>query len=367
MKKIFLSEPLLRGNEIKYLNDCIKTNWIATGKYVKLFEEGFANFCNVPYSTTTANGTSALDAAILALGIGEGDEIIVSDLSYVSSANAIAHTGAKPIFVDVDKETWTIDSKKIEEKITKKTKAIIVVHLFGHPADMDEINRIARKYKLFVIEDACQAHGSLYKNKKTGSLGSVGCFSFSGAKVITTGEGGMVVSKSKKIVDNVNNIKTNYTSKKHKFYHTKVGHNFKLTNLQAAVGLAQLEKINELVSIKVKNANLYTKYLKDLEKFIQLPIEKPWAKNTYWLYSIIVKTPNLRDKLMQFLNKQGIETRPFFVSFHKLPMYKTNEKFPVSTYLSQNGVCLPSAVTLRKKDIEFISSQIKKFFTANIK
>jgi len=362
MKKIYLSEPLLNGNEKKYVDDCIKTTWLAGGKYVKQFEEGFAKFCEVPYAITTNNGTTALDTAILALEIGPGDEVIVPDLTYVSTANSVVHAGATPIFVDVDEDTWTINPEKIEQKITKNTKAILVVHLYGHPCDMNAINKIAKKYKLSVIEDACQAHGTLYKGKRTGSLGTISCFSFSGAKVITTGEGGMVLSKNKKLIDKAYEIKTNYTSNKHKFYHTQVGHNFRFTNLQAAVGVAQLERIDHLIDIKIKNANTYTSSLKTLEKYIQLPTQKPWAINTYWLYSIVIKHPNLRDKLMKHLETKGIETRPFFAPLHALPMFKSTENFPVTTYLSENGVCLPSGVTLNKKDITYIATQIKKFF-----
>ncbi|MBI5122700.1 DegT/DnrJ/EryC1/StrS family aminotransferase [Candidatus Roizmanbacteria bacterium] len=365
MKKIFVSEPLFEGNELKYLKECIKTSWISSGKYIKQFENNFSKFCDVKYAITTSNGTNALDTALLALGIKEGDEVIVPDLTYVSTANTVVHVGAKPVFVDVDKDTWTIDPEKIEQKITKKTKAIIVVHLFGHPADMDAINKIAKKHNLFVIEDACQAHGSLYKGKKIGSLGDIACFSFSGAKVITTGEGGMVVSKNKKLIDKAYDIKTNYTSKKHKFYHTQVGHNFRFTNLQAAVGVAQLERIDQLIEMKITNAKYYIKQLKELETFIQLPDEKIWAKNTYWLFSIVIKRPNFRDKLINYLADNSIETRPFFVPMNELPMFNDADKYSTAKYLSENGICLPSGVTLKKKEIEFIVTKIKNFFSSH--
>lgn len=360
MSKIQVSSPVLSGNELRYVKDCIKTNWISSGKYLELLEKQFAKFCQVLHASSCSNGTSALHLALLALGVNSNDEVLVPDLTYVSTANAVSYTGAKPVFVDVDKDTWTIDPKKIEEKITKKTKAIIPVHLFGHPADMDVINKIARKYKLSVIEDACQAHGSTYKGKKIGSLSDVGCFSFSGAKVITSGEGGMLVSKNAAIIKKAIDIRSNCTSKTRRFYHNEIGHNYRLTNIQAAIGLAQLENVDEKLKKKISNARLYNELLKDLE-IIQLPTEKPWAKNTYWLYSIVLKKSNLRDKMIIYLDKKGIETRPFFYPLHKLPMYLTKEKFPVAEYLGRNGISLPSSASLTQKEIRLIASEIRKF------
>lgn len=360
MNAIQVSSPILSGNELLYVKDCIKTNWIASGKYLSLFEKKFAKFCQTSYSASCSNGTAALHLALLSLGVGKNDEVIVPDLTYVSTANAVCYTGAKPVFVDVDRDTWTIDPEKIEEKITKKTKAIIPVHLFGHPADMDAINKIAKKYNIFVIEDACQAHGSTYKNKKTGSLSDIGCFSFSGAKVITSGEGGMVVSNNKKLIEKTIDIKTNYTSKIRNFYHSEIGHNYRFTNIQAAIGLAQLEDVEQNLKKKIKNAKLYNELLGNID-IIQLPAEKKWAKNTYWLYSIVLKKINLRDKLIHYLDKKNIETRPFFYSLHNLPMYLAKEKFPVSEYLSENGISLPSGAGLTQKEIEYIASEIRKF------
>lgn len=364
MKKIFLSQPVFNGNELKYVSDCISSTWVRNGKYLGLFESKFANFCDSKYATSTSSGTSALHLLMLALDISKGDEVIVPDISYVASTNVVAYVGAKPVIVDVDKDTWTIDPKKVEERITKKTKAIIVVHLFGYPADMDAINSIAKKYKLLVVEDACQSHGATYKGKKTGSLANAGCFSFSGAKTITTGEGGMIVSNNKKLIDYALQINNDFMKNERKFYHSGIGYNFRMTNLQAALGLAQLEQIKSFLNIKRNNAKIYKSLLKD-NPYIQLPAEKDWVDSSYWLYSIVLKKKNIRNKLMRFLDGNNIETRPFFTPMHELPMYKSKGDFIVSNFISQNGICLPSAITLKKNDIEFICELINKFVKKN--
>ena len=364
MNKIPVADPIFNGNEIKYLSDCIKTSWVSSGKFVTRFEENFANFCNTKYASATSNGTTALHLLLVALGIKPGDEVLVPDLTYVSSANAVSYTGAKPVFVDVDREIWAIDPEKIEQKITKKTKAILVVHLYGHPADMDKINSIAKKHKLIVIEDACQVHGALYKGKKAGSLSKAACFSFSGAKIITTGEGGMIVTSDRTLSKRINEIKSNFTSRKKNFYHSDIGYNYRMTNLQGAVGVAQLEKIESKIKTKIKNAKLYTKLLKDTD-LLQLPVEKPWAKNTYWLYSVVLKKSGLRNKLAEHLKSKGIETRPFFVPMHKLPMYKEKEKFENSEFLAANGISFPSGLSLNPEQIEYICTEIKRFIKKN--
>lgn len=365
MKKIPVSQPYFFGNEINYVTESVKSTWVRSGKYIDLFEEKFARFCDVSYATSTSSGTTALHLLMLAMDIKSGDEVIVPDLTYVASANTVSYVGAKPVFVDVDKDIWAISPEKIEEKITKKTKAIMVVHLYGHPADMDSINAIADKYKIPVIEDACQAHGALYKGKKVGSLSKAACFSFSGAKIITTGEGGMIVTNNKKIIQNARNINNDYMNDNRKFFHSNIGYNFRLTNLQAGLGLAQLENINNLLDMKIKNAKIYSSLLKDLP-LLQLPPQKPWAKNVFWLYSIVLKKNNLKNKLMNYMNSKGVETRPFFVPMHKLPMYKQTGKFPNTDYLSENGLSFPSGVNIKKDEIEYICSEIKKFIKNNV-
>lgn len=364
MKRIPVSQPLFFGNEINYVTESVKSTWVRSGKYLDLFEKEFAKFCNVSHATSTSSGTTALHLLMLALNIKKGDEVIVPDLTYVASANAVSYSGAKPVFVDVDRDIWAISPEKIEEKITKKTKAIMVVHLYGHSADMDRINNIAHKYRIPVIEDACQAHGALYKGKKVGSLSKVACFSFSGAKIITTGEGGMIITNDKKLIQRAKNINNDFMSNDRKFFHSDIGYNYRLTNLQAALGLAQLENINTLLDMKIKNAGIYTSLLKD-ESLIQLPPQKPWAKNVFWLYSVVLNKKNLRNKMMNYLDGKGIETRPFFVPMHKLPMYKQAGDFSNTNYLSENGLSFPSGVGIKQNEIEYICLEIKKFVKNN--
>jgi perosamine synthetase len=358
--KIPLAPPLFIGNEEKYVVESVRSTWVRSGKFLDEFEKKFAKFCDVSYSTATSNGTTALHLLLMGLGIGKGDEVIVPDLSYVATANAVSYTLAKPVFVDVDREIWGISPDKIGQKITKNTKAIIVVHLFGHPVDMDSINKIARKYRLAVLEDVCQAHGATYKGKKVGSLSKGACFSFSGPKIITTGEGGMVVSNDKKIIERIVKINTDFMSKKRKYMHTDIGYNYRLTNLQAALGLAQLEHVDEFISRKIRNAALYSKFL-EKEALLQLPPKKVWAKNVYWLYSIVLKKSGLRDKLMLHLRGQGVDTRPFFFPLHRLPMYKEKGKYPNSDYLAENGLSLPSGAGIKASEIKFVCDNISKF------
>ncbi|MCL5432983.1 MAG: DegT/DnrJ/EryC1/StrS family aminotransferase [Patescibacteria group bacterium] len=360
MRKIAVTQPLFSGKEVEYVTDCIKSTWVSSGKYIELFEKKFATFCNTSYASTCSSGTTALHLVFLALKIKKNDEVIIPDLTYVSTANVIKYVGARPILVDVDRNIWTINPKKIEAKITKNTKAIVAVHLYGHPADMDSINLIAKKHNLIVIEDACEAHGALYNGKKVGSLSKVGCFSFSGAKIITTGEGGMIVSKDKDLMMRIESIRSNFIAKSRHFFHSDVGYPYRFTNIQAALGLAQLEKITTLMNIKIKNARIYNTLFKD-EEVIQLPPQKSWAKNIFWLYSIVLKKSGLRDKLIYHLEEKGIQTRPFFVPIHKLPMYKNREKFPNSDFLSENGISLPSGLTLDSRDIERICNEVKIF------
>ncbi|OGH06077.1 MAG: hypothetical protein A2W22_04135 [Candidatus Levybacteria bacterium RBG_16_35_11] len=357
--KIPLTEPYIAGNEIKYVNDCIRSTWISGGKYVKIFEEKFSKFCKTKYATSVTSGTAALHVALYALSLGTKDEVIIPDLTYVASSNAVTYTGAKPVFVDVNKETGTIDPEKIEEKISKRTKAIIAVHLYGHPCDMDIINEIARQHKLIVIEDACEAHGALYKSRPTGSLSRAGCFSFFGNKTITTGEGGMIVSNDKKLIEKINYLKFHSMTKKNYYYHDSIGFNYRLTNLQSAFGLAQLEKVQEVLKKKRKNAEIYNLLLKDIDE-VRLPVEKNWAKSSYWLYSIVLRKKGLRNKLIKALRKKNIDTRPFFIPMHALPMFRQKGDFRNSSFLSENGMNLPSSPLLEENQIEFICEQIKK-------
>ncbi len=356
-----VAEPYLGKRELEYVTECIKSGWISSiGKYVTKFEEEFSKFCGVKYGVATSNGTTALHLALVTLGIGKGDEVIVPTLTFVAVANAVTYTGAKPVFVDSEPATWNIDPKKIEKAITKRTRAIIPVHLYGHPANMDPIMDIAKKHHLFVIEDAAEAHGALYKGKKVGSFGDMSCFSFYGNKIITTGEGGMVLTNSAKLNKRLRFLKDHGMSKTRRYYHPEIGFNYRLTNIQSALGLAQLERIDEIVAKKRKDASLYNKLLGGIKGVI-LPPEEAWARNVYWMYSILIdeKFGLSRDELMTRLREKGIDTRPFFIPMHQLPPYKCKGNFPVADRLSSQGINLPSSAKLKKKEIKYICETIK--------
>ena len=369
-KFIPVCEPTLIGNEKKYADDCLKANWISSaGKYIELFENGFAKFCGTKYGIATCNGTVSIHLALEALGIGPGDEVIVPDFTMIASINSILYTGAKPVFVDADIETWCINPELIEEKITKSTKAIMPVHIYGHPCDMDQINKVAKKYNLSVVEDAAEAHGALYKNKKIGSMSDAASFSFYANKILTTGEGGMVVTNDEKLAERMRLLK-NHAFTKNRFAHEEVGYNYRMTNIQAAIGLGQLENIDKLVQMRINNANLYNKLLKNVKGII-LPPSKDWAKNVYWMYGILLNKDfgMTRDKLREELLKEGIDTRSFFIPMHGQPVFQkksrkfampdVNGSYPVSGNLGTNGFYLPSSSSLPKEDIIFITDAIK--------
>jgi len=365
MKFIPVSQPALIGNEKKYINDCLRTNWISGhGKYLDLFERYFADYLEVKYAMTCSNGTVALHLVLLALNIRKGDEVICPTFTYVATANSILYVGAKPVFVDCEPDTWNIDSKKIEKLITKKTKAIIVVHIYGHPCEMDPILKIARRYNLYIIEDAAEALGSEYKNRKCGTFGEVATFSFYGNKTITTGEGGMVVTNNKKIGERIRLLKGQGMNSKKRYWFKVVGYNYRMTNIQATIGLAQLENIEKFLEKRRQIASWYKKYLSDISEVV-LPIEKKYAKHSYWMYSILVNRKKDRNKLMEFLRNKGVGTRPFFYPMHIMPVYKkinSNKNLRVAEDIASRGINLPTFYELTERDIRYIASKIKKFY-----
>jgi perosamine synthetase len=363
--QIPICEPTLSGREIAYLTDCIKTNWISSkGNYVVEFENEFSRFCNANYGIATSSGTTALHLALVALGIGKNDEVIVPTLTMIATANPVIFAGATPVFVDSEPNTWNIDVNAIEKKINDRTKAIMPVHLYGHPVDMDPLIKLAKKYNLFVVEDAAEAHGAEYKGKIVGCLGDVGCFSFYTNKIITTGEGGMSVTNNDETADKLSLFRDLAHSKEKRYLHYEIGYNYRMTNLQAAIGLAQMEKIHEYISARRSHAKLYNSLLKDVEG-ITLPPEADWAKNIYWLYSILIEDDFgiERDELMLRLEKNGIETRPFFIPMHRQPVFKKmgiiKGEFPIADELCTKGLCLPSSSSLKEEQIEFICDTIK--------
>jgi perosamine synthetase len=366
--KIPVCSPKIGEKEVEYVSKCIRSGWISSiGECVTEFEEKFARYCGCKYGVTTNSGTTALHVALAALGIKEGDEVIIPTFTMIATANAVTYTCARPVLVDADLGTWNIDTSKIEEKITKHTKAIMPVHTYGHPADMDTILELAEKYGLYVVEDAAEAHGAEYKGKRTGGLGDMGCFSFYANKIITTGEGGMITTNNEEIAERARWLRAQAFGRHGKhFYHEELGFGYRMSALQAAFGLAQFESIDEFVSIRRNNAKLYNSLLQRLGDKITLPPEKPWGKNVYWMYSILIENKYglSRDELMKKLDADGIETRTFFYPVHVQPIYANQhkkERFPIADRLSRKGMNLPSGNNLTAKEVSYVCERICKY------
>ena len=314
------------------------------------------------YGVATSSGTAALHLALTALGIGPGDEIIVPSLTFVATANAVRYAGAKPVFVDSDPYYWCLDPDKLEAKITRSTKGIIPVHLYGHPCDMDAIADCARTHNLHVIEDAAQAHGAEYKDRMVGSFGEIACFSFYGNKMITTGEGGMCLTSSQELAERMKLLRDHAMNPTKRYWHDLIGFNYRMTNMQAGVGVAQLGKLEHFVAKKRAIARWYEEELGELARKgrIRLHPEAAWAKGTYWMYSIVAEDGFVsRDELARRLEEVGVETRPFFYPIHTLPPYRDGESLPVSEEVAARGINLPSSVNLTREDVEMIASQIE--------
>jgi len=367
MHRTPIMQPLLNGNELAYLSDCINTGWISSqGAYVKRFEKEFAGYCGAQYPVAVSNGTVALHLALAAFDIKAGDEVIVPDLTFAASINAIIYTGATPVIVDVDRTTWTISVNDIERNITPRTRAIMPVHLYGHASHLDEIMDLAKKHNLLVIEDAAEAIGGKYKGKHVGSFGDAATFSFFGNKTITTGEGGMVFFKDKKAYDKAVILRDHGMSKEKKYWHDLVGFNYRMTNMQAAIGCAQLERIDEFVTAKKKLAAFYNKVLLETGSFI-IPPQESWAVNGYWLYTAILKdNANIsRDVLMEKMLKNGVETRPAFYPLHEMPPYKNypgKSSFQNSKYISGQGISFPSSVNITAEELDNIAHALHSIF-----
>jgi len=354
-KFIPVSEPNIGKKEEFYVLKAVRSGWVSSlGKYVEKFEKNFAKYCGRKHAASICSGTAALHLALLALGIKKGDEIIVPNFAFIAVANAVLYVGATPVLVDSEIDTWNVDAQKIEEKINYKTKAIIVVHTYGNPCDIDALTNIAKKHNLFIIEDAAEAHGAEYKNKKCGSFGDVSCFSFYGNKTITTGEGGMCLTDNDDLYQKILVLRDHGMEKGKKYWHEVVGYNYRLTNLQAALGCAQLEKIEKFIKIKRKNAELYKKFLKDVP-WIILPIEKPNTINTYWMFSVLVKDKS-RDLILRKLKDNGVDGRIFFYPACDMPPYKKFKSggLDVSRKIAYSGLNLPSSTKITAEEIKYI-------------
>lgn len=360
-------EPLLDGREMKYVMDCIETNWISSaGKYISMFEEQFSEYCCMPFGVACSNCTTGLHMSLLALGIGPGDEVIIPDFTLIVSANTVILAGAKPVLVDVDPRTWCIDAALIEAKITPRTKAIMVVHMYGHPCDMEAIMDIAGRHNLYVIEDCAQAHGAEVNGRKAGSFGDTACFSFYGNKILTTGEGGMVLCRDKAIADRMQLLR-NQGFQEPRFVHEVMGFNYRITNIQAAIGVAQTEMIEEKIERKRWIGATYNALLADVQH-LTLPYEESWAKNVYWMYGIVLQDGfgRAKDELMTMLRQKGVDTRSFFCPMSLQPVFKSPDsrfpdvsgEYPVSVDLWNRGLYLPSGLGLTGSQMEEVAEKV---------
>jgi perosamine synthetase len=369
-KFIPVCEPYLNGHELKYVTEAVSSGWISSsGQYVTAFEETFAKYCGVRYGVAVCNGTVALHLALRALNIGKGDEVIIPSFTMIASAFAVCYTGATPVFVDADPKTWNIDCSKIEEKITERTKAIMPVHIFGNPCDMEQIGALARKHGLHIVEDAAEAHGAEYQGRKVGSFSSISAFSFFANKNITTGEGGMVVTDNPEFADRCRYFKNLCfpLNGSRNYLHAEIGFNYRMSNLHAAIGLAQVEKADEYRAMRIRNASLYREFLRDVPGII-FQEDEEGGLNVHWMNAIVVDNRLFgcsRDQLISYLKNEGIDTRLLFISMHRQPSLQNagcdcSGVYPVTDNLSTNGLYLPSASNLCEDVICYICDAIKR-------
>jgi len=374
MDFIPVNEPLLDGNEKAYLNRCIDTGWISSeGPFVKEFEERFAAHVGRKYAIAVCNGTAALDTAVEALDIGPGDEVILPAFTIISCIAQIIRSGATPVLVDSDLQTWNMDVTQIESKITPRTKAIMVVHIYGLPVDMDPVLALAAKYGLKIIEDAAEVHGQTYHGKPCGSFGDISTFSFYPNKHITTGEGGMIATDCEVLAEKCRSLRNLCFLPKKRFVHERLGWNFRMTNLQAALGLAQLERIDEFAARKRSMGKRYQELLKDLPGF-QTPLaETPYATNIFWVYGLVLPEESTwtADQAMAWLADKGIGCRPFFYPMHLQPVFQNmglfrGQSFPVAEHLAEKGFYIPSGLALREEQMQRVADQLLAFATEHL-
>lgn len=360
-----VSRPFLDKTETSFVTQAMEHGEISgfSGTFIKEFEEKFASFCDSKYAVAVSSGTTALHLALVTLGIGRGDEVLVSTFTNMATFFAVLYQGATPIPIDCDPGTLNMDPSLLEAEITPSTKAIMVVHIYGHPVDMDPVLAIAKKHKLYVIEDAAEAHGAEYKSKKVGSLGDIGCFSFYANKIVTTGEGGMITTDNPEWAGRARLLKSLAFGKENKFMHQAIGFNYRLTNVQAAIGVAQMSKIDQILARKIAMARFYNEAFKDLE-FVQLPKEDSYAKNMYWMYNVVLrgKLSGQRAKFMTELKNRGVETREDFIPFNQQEIFikqgiaKVSD-CPIANDFAKDGFYIPSGTDISEEELAYVSEQ----------
>ncbi len=376
MTPIPVNEPLLGDRELEYVADCVRTGWVSSsGRFINEFEEGWAAYCGRRYGIAVSNGTVALQVAATCLELKPGDEVIMPSFTIISCALAVVYNGAVPVLVDCDPNTWCMDVRQVEAKITSRTRAIMPVHIYGHPVDMDPILDLAERHGLAVVEDAAEVHGAEYLSgrrsmhpvwRRCGSFGMLSCFSFYANKLITTGEGGMVLTDDPKLAEKARSLRNLCFQADRRFYHEQLGFNFRLTNLQAALGVAQVQRIEEIVSRKRWMGEEYNRLLGGI-KGLQLPVEEPWARNVYWMYGVVLSEETRMDAaaFAQKLKQRGIETRPFFLGLHEQPVFHRrelflHEQYPVTERIARQGLYLPSGLALTSEQISEVCQAVNE-------
>ena len=377
-----VNEPLIGEKELEYVNECLRTGWISSaGRFIEEFEEKWAAYCGMKYGIAMSNGTTALQAAVRSLNLKPGDKIVIPTFTIVSCAQAVTYNDCVPVLVDCEADTWCMNVEQVREKVEDnyahgdgRIKAIMPVHIYGHPVDMDPINELAERYGLFVIEDAAEVHGAQYLSgrhskepawKRCGGLGHVSTFSFYANKLITTGEGGMVLTSDASLAETARGFRNLCFLPGRRFYHERLGYNFRMTNLQAALGVAQLERMDEIVAKKRWIGQAYTDRLGDISS-LQLSVEKTWARHVYWMYSIVIdEATGINASVLAFrLRGMGVETRPFFLGMHEQPVFHDmglflNERYPVAERIANQGLYLPSGLTLTESQIDNICEIVR--------
>jgi len=371
-----VNEPLLGQREMEYLTECLRTGWISSaGRFIDAFEKAWASYCGVEHGVAVCNGTAALQVAVGCLDLEPDDEVIMPTFTIISCAQAVIQNGAIPVLVDSDPTTWCMDTEQLEAKITPRTRAIMAVHIYGHPVDMDPLLSLAEEKNLWIIEDAAEAHGAEYLSghatsepswRRCGNLGHISVFSFYANKLITTGEGGMVITNDHTFAEKARSLRNLCFRPERRFYHTELGFNYRMTNLQAALGLAQVERIDQIVNHKRWMGQAYTERLRDVSG-LQLPVEKSWAKQIYWMYGVVLEDTHKMDaeEFASRLRERGVQTRPFFLGMHEQPVLQErglfkDEHYPIAERLARKGLYLPSGMTLTETQLDQVCDAVRE-------
>jgi len=375
-----VNEPSLGERELEYVTECVRTGWISSaGHFIEEFEEKWAAYCGMKYGVAVSNGTTALQVAVGCLDLKPGDEVIMPSFTIISCALPIVERGGIPVLVDSDPETWCMDVAQIEAKITSRTKAIMPVHIYGHPVDMDHVLKLANRHNLVVIEDAAEVHGAEYLTgragpnpiwKRCGGMGHISAFSFYANKLITTGEGGMVLTSDPVYAEKARSLRNLCFRPERRFYHTELGYNYRMTNMQAALGLAQLERFDQIVAKKRWMGTAYTERLRNISS-LQLPVEKSWARQVYWMYGLVLDEKTGMDAVTfaKKLDALSVQTRPFFLGMHEQPVFWDRglfkgKHYPVAERLARQGLYLPSGLALTEVQLEHVCEAARKVLAA---